>query len=98
MAENNDTTNTTNNNNNGRQQLEEIRQLHAARFRHARATPLPPRHQHQNPSMRSARGQEEPTGASRDNRTMNDDARKDKTGKKEKNNGKNNERERAFQI
>ena len=75
MAENNDTTNTNNNNNNGRQQLEEIRQLHAARFRHARATPLPPRHQHQNPSMRSARGQEEPTGgASRDNRTMNDDA------------------------
>ena len=76
MAENNDTTNTTTTNNNGRQQLEEIRQLHAARFRHARATPLPPRHQHQNPSMRSARGQEEPTGgASRDNRTMNDDAR-----------------------
>ena len=73
-ASNNDnttTTNTTTTNNNGRHQLEEIRQLHAARFRHARATPLPPRHHHQHQHPMRATGQE-PTGASRDNRTMND--------------------------
>ena len=72
MAENEDrdrldtTTNAATSNNNGRQ-LEEIRQLHAARFRHARATPLPPRHQHQH----RANATQEPT-SSREHRTMNE--------------------------